>query len=208
MMAAVRFVLASASPRRRELVAAAGLACDVHAVDADERRLANEAPDAYVERLARLKASLGLAAHPDRVVVGADTAVVVDEEILGKPADAIDAARMLRVLSGRPHVVMTGVAVAHAGGLASAVERTTVWFAPLSDAAIRWYVASGEPFDKAGAYAIQGLASRFIPRIEGSYANVVGLPIAALVRLLDGVAGTAGGPADLIVPPAAPYSEA
>jgi septum formation protein len=207
-MTAVRFVLASASPRRRELVAAAGLECDVDGVDADESRLTDEPADAYVERLARLKASMGLAAHPDRVVVGADTAVVVDDEILGKPTDEADAAHMLRTLSGRAHVVMTGVAVAHAGGLVSMVERTTVWVAPLSEAAIAWYVASGEPFDKAGGYAIQGLASRFIPRIEGSYANVVGLPIAALVRLLAGIAGPGQRSDDLIVSPAAPYSEA
>jgi septum formation protein len=207
-MAAVRVVLASASPRRRELLAAAGFACDVHAVDADERRLAEEPPEAYVERLARLKASIGLAAHPDRVVVGADTAVVVDAEILGKPADASDAARMLRTLSGRPHVVMTGVAVADRGRTASAVERTTVWVAPLSETAIAWYVASGEPFDKAGGYAIQGLAARFIPRIDGSYGNVVGLPIATLVRLLAGRPAVDDAPADLIVPAAAPYSEA
>jgi septum formation protein len=115
---------------------------------------------------------------------------------------------MLRRLGGRTHVVMTGVAVAHAGGILSAVERTTVWVAPLSEAAIASYVASGEPFDKAGAYAIQGLASRFIPRIEGSYANVVGLPVATLVRLLAGVAAAGGDTADLIVPAAAPYSGA
>jgi septum formation protein len=193
-MTAVRFVLASASPRRRELVAAAGLACDIAPVDADERRLPDERPNAYVERLARLKASMGLAVHPDRVVVGADTAVVVDDEILGKPVDEADAARMLRTLSGRAHVVVTGVAVAHAGGVVSAVEHTTVEVAPLSDAAIAWYVASGEPFDKAGGYAIQGLASRFIPRIEGSYANVVGLPIATLVGLLGGVTAPGDGP--------------
>ena len=207
-MTTVRFVLASASPRRRELVAAAGLECDVEAVDADERRLTDEPAAAYVERLARLKASMGLAVHPDSLIVGADTAVVVDDEILGKPVDEADAARMLRMLSGRSHVVMTGVAVAHAGGVVSTVERTTVRVAPLSAETIAWYVASGEPFDKAGGYAIQGLASRFIPRIEGSYTNVVGLPIAALVELLARVPGRWQRSDDLIVSPAAPCAEA
>ena len=111
-------------------------------------------------------------------------AVLVDGEIFGKPSDDEDAARMLRALSNRAHDVWTGVAVARAGRLAYALERTRVWVAPLSDADIRWYVASGEPRGKAGAYAIQGLASRFIPRIEGSWSNVVGLPVATVLQLL------------------------
>jgi septum formation protein len=180
----MRLVLASTSPRRRELLDAAGLAYDAHAVDVDERREANESPKAYAERLARLKAATGARQFPDRPVLGADTIVVVDDDVLGKPRDASDAARMLARLSGRSHEVLTGVALAHAGQVDSVVERTRVWFTRLSAADIRAYVASGEPLDKAGAYAIQGLASRFIPRIEGSYSNVVGLPVSTVAEML------------------------
>lgn len=180
----MRLVLASTSPRRRELLDAAGIEFDVHAVDVDERRDAGEPPEAYAERVARLKASTGARHFPDRPVLGADTIVVVDGEVLGKPRDAADAFRMLARLSGHSHEVLTGVALAHAGVVHSAVERTRVWFTRLSDADIAAYVASGEPLDKAGAYAIQGLASRFIPRIEGSYSNVVGLPVATVVEML------------------------
>jgi septum formation protein len=180
----MRLVLASASPRRRELLAAAGLDVDVDLVDVDERPLAGEPPDAYVERVARLKAEAGSARHPGRVVLGADTAVVVDGEVLGKPRDAADAVAMLRRLAGREHDVMTGVAVASAGRVESFVERTRVTMAPLSPADIEAYVASGEPFDKAGAYAIQGGAARFILGFEGSYTNVVGLPLEKLFEVL------------------------
>lgn len=182
----MRLVLASGSQRRRELLAAAGFAFDVSAVEVDERRTHGEAPAVYVERLARAKAHAAAAQRePDTVVLGADTVVVVDDEVLGKPRDAADATRMLRLLSGRAHEVLTGVAVIGQGGTVSRVERTTVWFAPLSERDIAWYVASGEPMDKAGAYAIQALASRFIPRIEGSYTNVVGLPVTTVVELLE-----------------------
>ena len=181
---AMRLVLASQSPRRRDLLDAAGIACDVRAVDVDERRHAGETPDVFAERLAREKASAGARLFPDRTVLGADTIVVVDDEVLGKPRDAADAVRMLALLSGRSHEVLTGVAIAHAGRVHSAVDRTRVWFSVLSDTEIEAYVASGEPLDKAGAYAIQGLASRFIPRIDGSYANVVGLPVTTVVELL------------------------
>jgi septum formation protein len=180
----VRLLLASSSPRRRELLAAAGWAFDVEAVDVDERQLPDEAPDAYVERVARAKAIAGAARHPGRPVVGADTTVVIDGVALGKPADAEDAARMLARLSGRSHQVLTGVAVARGELVLSTVERTTVWFVPMSRDEIRRYVETGEPMDKAGAYAIQGFASRFITRIEGSYANVVGLPVTTLATLL------------------------
>lgn len=156
------------------------------AVEVDEHRTCGEAPAAYVERLARAKAHAAAAQRePDTVVLGADTVVVVDDEVLGKPRDAADATRMLRLLSGRAHEVLTGVAVIGPGGTVSRVERTTVWFAPLSERDIAWYVASGEPMDKAGAYAIQALASRFIPRIEGSYTTVVGLPVTTVVELLE-----------------------
>ncbi len=184
----MRFVLASGSPRRRELLAAAGFEFDVDPADVDETRHPDEAPAAYVERIARAKAAAVAARHQGRTVVAADTLVLVDDAPLGKPADAADAARMLRLLSGRSHEVWTGVAVARNGRTRYALERTQVWIRALSDAEIAWYVESGEPFDKAGAYAIQGLASRFVPRIDGSWSNVVGLPVATVLQLLDAAA--------------------
>ena len=190
----MRLLLASASPRRRELLAAAGIATDVDPVDVDESRLDREPPDTYVERVARLKAEAGARRHPDRLVLGADTTVTIDGGVLGKPETADDAGRMLRLLSGRSHDVLTGVAVAWRGTMASAVERTIVTVAPLSESDVAWYLGSGEPLDKAGAYAIQGLASRFIPRIEGSYTNVVGLPVALVLDLARQVGAPAGWP--------------
>jgi septum formation protein len=176
-------VLASASPRRKQLLTEAGYRCEVRPVDVDESQQPGEAPERYVERVARLKAETCARQMPDRTIVAADTAVVVDDDVFGKPIDAADATRMLERLSGRAHLVMTGVVVIGQRQV-SAVETTTVQFDALSPSDIAWYVASGEPMDKAGGYAIQGLASRFIPRIDGSYSNVVGLPIATLVRLL------------------------
>jgi septum formation protein len=193
---ALRLVLASASPRRAELLRAAGFAFDIDPVDVDESRQAGEPPAAYVERVARLKAAAGATRHPSRVVVAADTVVVLGNELLGKPRDEADARHMLRRLSGRSHEVLTAIAVASDAdrlrtegasgrqGPLTHLERTTVWFRALSDQEIDWQVRSGEPMDKAGAYAIQGLAARFIPRIDGSYSNVVGLPLAALAELL------------------------
>jgi septum formation protein len=180
-----RIVLASGSPRRRELLAAAGLRVDVDPANVDESVHAGEAPDAYVERVAIAKAAIGARRHPDAAVLGGDTTVVVDGHIFGKPEDDGDARQMLERLSGRPHDVLTGVALAWRGGMRARVEKTTVWFRPLSTDEIAWYVASGEPRDRAGAYAIQGLASRFIPRIDGSYANVVGLPVTAVLALFE-----------------------
>jgi len=180
----VPLILASASPRRRELLKAAGISFTADAVDADETLAHQESAEEYVERIARLKATLGAARHPNALVLGADTTVVVDGAVLGKPADDGDASRMLQQLSGRSHEVLTGVAVSWRGQMRSRVERTTVWFKPLSADEIAWYVDSGEARGKAGAYGIQGLASRFIPRIEGSYANVVGLPVTAVLELL------------------------
>ena len=185
----VPIVLASSSPRRRELLASAGIDVVVEAVDIDERQRLGELAEVYVERLAREKASAGLARHRDAVVIGADTAVVIDGEVLGKPADAADARRMLRQLAGRTHAVLTGVAVASEAGVRAVVERTEVAVREIEDAELSWYVASGEPMDKAGAYAIQGLASRFVTRIEGSYSNVVGLPVATVVGLLKTTSG-------------------
>jgi septum formation protein len=182
--AGLHIVLASRSPRRSELLAAAGISFEVLAADIDETPRAGEAPDKYVERLAIEKARAVLALKPDANVLGADTTVTIDGLILGKPVDADEATAMLRRLSGRVHDVFTGVALVSAAGVQSAVDRTRVWFEPMTDEDISWYVESGEPVDRAGAYAIQGLASRFIPRIEGSYSNVVGLPVALVSSIL------------------------
>ncbi len=177
-------ILASRSPRRAELLTAAGIAFEVLAADIDETPLPNEAPHAYVERLAMAKARAVLALRPGARVLGADTTVTIDNEILGKPVDGADAARMLRRLSGRMHQVHTGVSLITAACVQSVVDTTRVWFDVMTDEDISWYIATGEPLDRAGAYAIQGLASRFIPRIEGSYSNVVGLPVAVVSSIL------------------------
>lgn len=199
-------VLASASPRRQELLRDAGISFVVQPADIDETALEGELPQACAERLAREKAVAVWRTRPQDLVLGADTIVVVDGIMLGKPADAADAARMLRLLSGRVHRVITGVCVAKTvagcglpvGGesgsradesqqnseLRTGSETTLVTMNRLSDDEIRDYVATGEPMDKAGAYGIQGLASRWIPRIEGDYSNVVGLPVALVYRML------------------------
>jgi septum formation protein len=177
-------ILASRSPRRAELLTAAGISFEVRAADIDETPHAHEAPAAYVERLAVEKARAVFALRPERDVLGADTTVTIDGQILGKPEDEADARRMLRMLSGRPHDVHTGVAIVNRSGVRSAVDTTRVWFNPMTDEDISWYVATGEPVDRAGAYAIQGFASRFISRIEGSYSNVVGLPVALVSSIL------------------------
>ncbi len=177
-------MLASASPRRRDLLAAAGFEFDVEPAEVSETRLPDEPATTYVVRVAREKAASVAARYPERPVLAADTAVVVGDTVLGKPSDPSDAARMIERLSGRVHHVVTGLALALRGRIFAEVEQTAVWVSPLSAHEIDWYVASGEPMDKAGAYAIQGLASRFIPRIEGSYSNVVGLPVATLLLIL------------------------
>jgi septum formation protein len=177
-------ILASRSPRRAQLLTAAGIGFEVLAADVDETPMPNETPAAYVERLAIEKAKAVLALRPGARVLGADTTVTVDSEILGKPLDDADAERMLRKLSGRAHLVHTGVAVVSARGVQSGVDTTRVWFDAMTDEDISWYIATGEPVDRAGAYAIQGFASRFIPRIEGSYSNVVGLPVAMVSSIL------------------------
>ena len=189
-------VLASASPRRRELLAQVGFKFDVTPAHIPEDPRAGEDPIAYVTRLAREKAEVVYAELSSKstsqdglVVLGADTTVTLDNHILGKPEDEQDAARMLRMLSGRSHHVITGVAVVTARGAEVAAEVTAVRFLTLTDAEIDAYVATGEPMDKAGAYAIQGLAARWIPRVEGCYFNVVGLPLALVITLLEGVAG-------------------
>lgn len=178
-------MLASASPRRAELLKAAGIEFDVIVANVDESVQAGETPDAHVRRLAEEKARAVIPQARGRPVLAADTVVVVDGVILGKPADPGDATRMLRMLSGRAHDVMTGVTLAREtpSAVTTCVAITTVEIAALTEAEIAWYAASGEPADKAGAYAIQGLASRFVTRIDGSYSNVVGLPVAVVYDL-------------------------
>jgi septum formation protein len=184
-------VLASASPRRQELLGSAGIPFTVQAPDINETPLAGESPRDCAERLAREKALAVFDSRRQDWVLGADTIVVVDGVILGKPRDADDAARMLGLLAGRTHEVITGVCVV--GAVASrqlpvaiktASETTVVTFSEMSDDEINNYVTTGEPLDKAGAYAIQGIASRWIPRVEGDYSNVVGLPVALVYRIL------------------------
>lgn len=178
---AVPIVLASGSPRRRELLGALGLTFEVVAPDVDESIVGDEEPRAYVERLARTKAAA--VPRPDALVVAADTTVVVDGDIVGKPVDDADARAMLRRLSGRAHTVHTGVAVALGDRVVSDVVDTTVRFVELSDAEIDWYVATGEPADKAGAYGMQGTGNVFVAGIDGSPSNVIGLPVATVVAL-------------------------
>jgi septum formation protein len=181
-------VLASASPRRQELLRNAGITFEVQPADIPEHPLPGEAAKACAERLAREKALAVARQHPHDAVLGADTLVVIcgqhDGQLLGKPSDAADAARMLRMLSGREHKVITGVCLVVNSQPSVASETTLVTVSEITDKEIADYVASGEPMDKAGAYAIQGIASRWIPRIEGDYSNVVGLPVALVWRML------------------------
>jgi len=188
----LRLILASASPRRRELLAQAGYTFEVQPAHVNEDLRPDEDPIAYVVRLAREKAQSVFAeisstgpASPPAVVLGADTTVTLDSHILAKPEDAADAARMLGLLSGRTHRVITGVALASAKGVEVAAEVTGVQFLTLNDDEIAAYIATGEPMDKAGAYGIQGFAAKWIPRIEGCYFNVVGLPLALVNTMLE-----------------------
>jgi septum formation protein len=193
-------ILASGSPRRRELLAQVGYRFEVCPAHIPEDPLPGEEPIAYVTRLAREKAEVvfrkaclaennsanrGADGEPPIVVLGADTTVTLDDAILGKPEDAADAARILRLLSGRSHRVITGVALVTADRTEVAAEATAVRFLALSDEEIAAYVATGDPMDKAGAYGIQGRAARWIPRIEGCYFNVMGLPLALVCSLLE-----------------------
>jgi septum formation protein len=192
----VRLILASASPRRAELLQSAGYRFEIVVANVDESIRAGESPSTYVRRLAADKSAAALKrcatsaavaqgfSPADVVVLGADTTVVVDGEILGKPGDEDDARDMLRRLSGKAHQVLTGVSLRRGADEVGRVETTTVGFSVLTDEDVAWYVASREGRDKAGAYAIQGLASRFIPSIAGSYSNVVGLPVACVADLL------------------------
>lgn len=194
----MKLILASASPRRRELLAQAGLKFTVAASNINEDRLPDEAAAAYVQRLAEEKAQAvwnQRKSSPDfedaqedpLIILGADTVVVCDGHILGKPTDTAEARRMLELLSGRTHAVLTGLAAISANKTVRDIEVTQVTFNQLTDRDIAQYIATGEPLDKAGAYAIQGYAARWIPRIEGDYFNVVGLPIAHTITLLEEV---------------------
>ncbi len=176
-------VLASRSPRRSELLRSAGLEFEVRPVNVDETPFPDENPEEHVKRLAQQKATAATASA-DETVLGADTIVVMNGEIFGKPVNAADAERMLRLLSGRKHEVLTGVCLKLGEHVVTDWATTLVWFQQLSDVEIGEYINSGEPLDKAGAYAIQGLASKFIERIDGSYSNVVGLPVSLVYTCL------------------------
>jgi len=180
----IRLILASASPRRRELLAQIGLTFDVIPAHIDETRLASEDPRAYVQRLALEKARAIHALHSDAFVLGADTTVEIDGHALEKPTDRADAERMLRTLSARTHHVHTGLALLSPHMQRTHLETTSVTFDPIDEAELQHYLDSDEPYDKAGAYGIQGYAARWIPRIDGDFFNVVGLPLASTIRLL------------------------
>ncbi len=191
----MRLVLASASPRRAVLLAEAGFDFEVAPSDVDESLREGEPAEAYVARVAAAKADAVALRFPGRLVIAADTAVIVDGMILGKPADDVEAERMLRLLSGRVHDVLTAVAAAVDDRRANAVERSAVAFAALSDEAIATYVRTGEPLDKAGGYAIQGLASAFCRLVSGAYDNVVGLPVGCVRRILEELGSSEAEPA-------------
>ena len=177
-------VLASQSPRRAEILRQAGIPFTIRATPVDETPLPREKPEDYVRRLAEVKAR-AVEATPQETVLAADTTVVVNSEMLLKPADAADARRMLEALSGRCHQVLTGICLRRGSDLILDSASTQVWFTAMTAGEIAEYVASGEPMDKAGAYAIQGLASKYIERIDGCYFNVVGLPVALVYRHLN-----------------------
>ncbi len=181
-----KLLLASASPRRAEILRAVNWSFETLATNIDETFAPGESAEAAVQRLALEKAEVAAKQHPSLLVLGADTTVVIDSEILGKPQDERDARRMLRLLSGKWHDVLTGVALVRREGdgcRVVAYERTSVRFGVMSDAEIDWYVKSGEPADKAGAYAVQGRAALFIEEIRGDYWNVVGLPVRLVYKL-------------------------
>lgn len=179
-------ILASASPRRRDLLSAMGLRFEVRTSDIEEKRGEGERVEAYVERLAREKAEAVAAKEPEAWVIAADTVVFLDGEVLEKPADPAEARRMLGMIAGREHVVYTGTALRNLrrGWAEAAVTTTRVTMVPMSGEDIAWYVGTGEPMDKAGAYAVQGIGAMFIDSIAGNYTNVVGLPLSTLLRLM------------------------
>jgi septum formation protein len=183
----VSVVLASGSPRRRQLLELIGIQHVVSPSNIDESMRPRETPPRHARRLAREKASTVAKRHPDSIIVAADTIVVVNRKVLGKPADVADARRMLSMLSGREHTVITAVAVARGSVLRSAVEEVRVRFRRLRPDEIDAYIATGEPMDKAGAYGIQGFGATIVERVEGDYFAVMGLPLARLVSLLRAV---------------------
>jgi septum formation protein len=183
-------VLASGSPRRRALLELVGIEHEVRPSNIDETMHSGETPSGHAERLAREKASAVADANARTITIAADTIVVVDGEVLGKPTNAAVAARMLRMLSGREHTVFTAVAVSRGGELRSSVEEVVVRFRHLDDAEIESYIATGEPMDKAGAYGIQGFGATIVERVEGDYFAVMGLPLVRLVALLEDVGVT------------------
>lgn len=183
----VRIILASQSPRRRELLSLIGIPHEVRPADLDETVLPGEESESHAERLARSKAETVGAQDPAACVIGADTIVVLDGDILGKPRDAAEAAQTLRRLSGRTHTVHTAVAVAYRGRTVSGVESVEVTFRPLGDSQIESYIATGEPMDKAGAYGIQGFGAVIVERVHGDYFAVMGLALGRLVGLLEQV---------------------
>jgi len=178
-------ILASKSPRRAELLQRLGLAFEIHPADIDESYLDHEMPAAHAERLAREKVFAAAQAHPDALVVGSDTIVVLGRDVLGKPRDEREAVEMLLRLAGREHEVYTGIACAHGGRTESALERVRVRFRPLDRRACEEYVATGEPLDKAGAYGIQGYGSALVEEIHGDYFAVMGLPVVRMLKLFE-----------------------
>ena len=182
----MKFILASASPRRRDLLASIGLEFEVMPSNVPEVRQEGEAPEEYVARLSRDKAQALATDHPSRWVIAADTTVLYGEELLEKPVDAADAARMLGTIAGKTHIVYTGVTLQNVerGYRDTRVAESEVRILPLSDDDIQWYIRTGEPFDKAGSYAVHGIFAMFIDSIHGSYTNVVGLPLATLFQML------------------------
>ena len=183
-MSACTVVLASSSPRRRDLLNLIGISHEVRPANIDETMRPREVPRRHAERLAREKASVIAKRDRDVITIGADTVVVINRKVLGKPADKADAARMLKMLSGREHTVITAVAVARGKKLRSAIEEVRVKFRRLRDDEIEAYIATGEPMDKAGAYGIQGFGATIVERVEGDYFAVMGLPLVRLVGLL------------------------
>ena len=177
-------VLASASPRRKELLGKAGIEFEICAANIPEDPGVGELPVVFAERMAREKAETVQRSKPDRVILAADTVVALSDEILGKPLDDADARRMLRLLSGKSHQVTTGVCLLGPDFEDARSETTTVAFSKISDHDIKEYVATGEPFDKAGAYAIQGGAARWVKKVDGDYNNVVGLPVDLVLKML------------------------
>ncbi|MCU0240059.1 MAG: Maf family protein [Pyrinomonadaceae bacterium] len=179
-----KLILASGSPRRAEILTSVGWEFEKIVADIDETEFENENPADYVQRLAKEKAEAVAVHHSDRIVLGADTTVVIDNQIIGKPIDLNDARRMIKLLSGRTHEVLTGVAVVKNGETKVGIQNTKVKFKPLNDDDVEFLVQFGEPLDKAGAYAVQAQAALFIEGIEGDYWNVVGLPISLVYELV------------------------